>query len=135
MARTLTVIVYGAVAVLVKIDDIGLKMAKNPSRRVRHTGTRIVRSMPAVFRVISVIGTVAMLWVGGGIFLHGAEELGLPAPAHLAHDIQHAVEHATGALGGVLGWLTYAGLSAVVGMVLGTIIALLLHKVLKFGAH
>jgi len=75
-----------------------------------------------------------MLWVGGGIILHGLEVLGVHGPADFAHAIQHAVETATGAMGGVLGWLSYAGLSAVVGLVLGFVIALLLHKVFKVGA-
>ncbi|MEO5706638.1 MAG: DUF808 domain-containing protein [Alteraurantiacibacter sp.] len=132
----ITVLVYGAVALIVKMDDIGLHLAeKRTSAAEQKLGRGLLRAMPILLAALSSIGTVAMLWVGGGIFLHGAEELGLPAPAHLAHDIQHGVEHATGALGGALGWVTYAGLSAVVGMVLGTIIALLLHKVLKVGAH
>ncbi len=132
----ITVLVYGAVALIVKMDDIGLHLAEKRSTAVEQKlGRGLVKAMPILLTVLSSVGTLAMLWVGGGIFLHGAEELGLPAPAHLAHDIQHAVEHATGALAGVLGWLTYAGLSAVVGLVLGAIIALVLHKVLKVGAH
>ena len=70
---------------------------------------------------LSTIGTVAMLWVGGGIILHGLYELGCAGPEHLVEAIQHAVEAASGALGGVLGWLTYAALSAMVGLVLGAV--------------
>lgn len=101
IALVMTVAVYGAVALLVKIDDIGLKMAKNPAQRVRHTGTRIVRSMPAVFRFISVLGTVAMLWVGGHLVLINLGEVGLHAPA----DVLHAVEHALEPLGGFVVWV------------------------------
>ncbi|MES2303851.1 MAG: DUF808 family protein, partial [Pseudomonadota bacterium] len=68
-------------------------------------------------------------WVGGGIILHGLEELGVHAPAEMAHGVQHAVELTTGPLGGVLGWLTYAVLSAVVGLVLGSIVAGAVHLV------
>lgn len=132
----ITVVVYGAVALIVKMDDIGLHLAEQRTTAAEQKlGRGLLKAMPILLAALSSIGTVAMLWVGGGIFLHGAEELGLPAPAHLAHDIQHAVEHGTGALGGVLGWLTYAGLSAIVGLVLGAIIAFVLHKVLKVGAH
>ena len=91
--------------------------------------------MPVLLTALSGIGTAAMLWVGGQIVLHGAEELGLAGPAHIVHDAQHAVEHVAGPLAGFLGWVTNAGLSAVAGIILGTIIALVLHKVLKVGAH
>ncbi len=132
----ITVLVYGSVALIVKMDDIGLHLARErESRAARGLGRFLLRLMPRLLATLSVVGTLAMLWVGGGIVLHGGEELGLPAPAHWAHGVQHWVEQAAGALGGVLGWLSYASLSAVAGLVLGTIIALLLHKVLKVGSH
>jgi len=118
IALVMTVAVYGAVALLVKIDDIGLKMAKNPAQRVRHTGTRIVRSMPAVFRFISVLGTVAMLWVGGHLVLINLGEVGLHAPA----DVLHAVEHALEPLGGVVVWVVDTLISAVAGLIWGLVI-------------
>jgi uncharacterized protein len=114
----MTVIVYGAVALLVKIDDIGLKMAKNPSRKVRHTGARIVRSMPAVFRVISIVGTVAMLWVGGHLVLVNLGEVGWHAPI----DLVHAVEHVLEPLGAVVVWLGDTLLSAIAGLAVGLVI-------------
>lgn len=132
----ITVLVYGAVALIVKMDDIGLHLVeKGRTGAGRKLGRGLLKAMPVLLSALSVIGTAAMLWVGGQIVLHGAEEMGLAGPAHLVHDAQHAVEHATGSLAGVLGWLTNAGLSAVVGVILGTIIALVLHKVLKVGAH
>ena len=79
--------------------------------------------------MLSSVGTVAMLWVGGGIILHGLHELGLHGPSDVAHGLQHAVELATGALAGVLGWLTYAVVSAIVGLILGGIVAFALHLV------
>ena len=87
--------------------------------------------MPVLLSLLATVGTAAMLWVGGGIILHGLEVLGVPGPAGLAHAAQHAVEHATGPLGGVLGWLTYAVLSALVGLVLGGIVAFVVHMVAK----
>ncbi|WP_312674516.1 DUF808 domain-containing protein [Microbacterium sp.] len=118
IALVMTVAVYGAVALLVKIDDIGLKMAKNPAQRVRHTGTRIVRSMPTVFRFISVLGTVAMLWVGGHLVLINLGEVGLHAPA----DVLHAVEHALEPLGGFVVWVVDTIISAIAGLVWGLVI-------------
>lgn len=125
----ITFCVYGAVALIVKMDDVGLHLARKPSASVQSLGRFLLRAMPVVLSLLSFVGMLAMLWVGGGIILHGLEELGLPAPAHAAHAIQHAVEHATGALGAVTGWLSYALVSGVVGLVLGTIIAVLLHLV------
>ena len=118
IALLMTVAVYGAVALLVKIDDIGLKMAKNPVQRVRHTGTRIVRSMPAVFRFISVLGTVAMLWVGGHLVLINLGEVGLHAPADLLHAVEHALEPLGGFVVGVVDTL----ISALAGRVWGLVI-------------
>lgn len=129
----ITIVVYGAVALIVKMDDVGLHLAEKPSPASQKIGRALLLAMPKLLVALSVIGTVAMLWVGGGIVLHGMEELGVGALTHLAHDVQHAVELSTGSLGGVLGWLTYAALSGVVGLVLGWIIALLLHKVLHVG--
>jgi len=124
----ITALVYGAVALIVKMDDVGLHLAEKPSAAAQALGKGLLQAMPILLVGLSTIGTLAMLWVGGGIILHGLEELGMAAPAHLAHDLQHAVEQATGALGGVLGWLSYAVASAVVGLVLGTLVAVILHS-------
>ncbi|MCS3844394.1 DUF808 domain-containing protein [Microbacterium sp. AK031] len=129
IALMMTVIVYGAVALLVKIDDIGLKMAKNPSRRVRHTGTRIVRSMPAVFRVISVVGTVAMLWVGGHLLLANLGEVGLV----FFSDVLHGIHDFLAPAGAVIAWIGETFVSAVAGLVVGLVIVgavLLIGRVL-----
>ncbi|MGO2519169.1 MAG: DUF808 domain-containing protein [Microbacterium sp.] len=118
IALMMTVIVYGAVALLVKIDDIGLKMAKSDSRRVRHTGTRIVRSMPTVFRVISVVGTVAMLWVGGHLLLANLGEVGLVFFSDMLHGIHGLLAPA----GPVIAWIGETFVSAVAGLVVGLIV-------------
>ena len=128
----ITVAVYGVVALIVKMDDIGLHLVRN-----RHTafekkqGAGMLHAMPHLLAVLSVVGTAAMLWVGGGIIIHGLHELGVHGPSDMAHAVQHAVEAGTGALGGVLGWLSYAVVSAVVGVVLGAIVAVILHGVQK----
>ncbi|MDQ0615827.1 putative DNA repair protein MutK [Microbacterium sp. W4I4] len=118
IAALMTGVVYGAVALLVKIDDIGLTMAKNPVRRVRHTGTRIVRSMPGVFRVISVIGTVAMLWVGGHLVIANVGEVGWTWAADLLHGVHDLLAPA----GGVIAWVGETAISAVAGLILGLIV-------------
>ena len=128
-----TVAVYGTVALIVKMDDIGLHLTKKASSAAQAVGRGLLHAMPRLLTILSFVGTIAMLWVGGGIVLHGLEELGLGAPAHLAHDLQHAVEVSTGSLAGVLGWATYAALSAIFGLILGAIIVFVLHKVFKLG--
>ena len=128
-----TVAVYGAVALIVKMDDNGLHMAERRSRVAQRFGRGLVNAMPKVLAVLSFVGTIAMLWVGGGIVLHGLEELGIAGPAHVAHDIQHIVEQNTGALSGVLGWATYAAASALTALALGGVIVFVLHKVFKLG--
>lgn len=136
VAVAITALVYGAVGLIVKMDDIGLHLAKRP--RTRRLGRALVSAMPVVLSVLASVGTVAMLWVGGGIVLHALEQLGLAGPAHAAHAVQHWVEQATGPLGGILGWLAYAVVSAVAGLVLGGAVAWAVHQVQKLrgkGAH
>ncbi|MXP09732.1 DUF808 domain-containing protein [Pseudoblastomonas halimionae] len=129
-----TVAVYGAVALIVKMDDIGLHLAEQPGNFASKFGTFLVNAMPKLLTALSFIGTIAMLWVGGGILLHGLEELGWHAPADIGHGMQHAVEYATGALSGILGWATYAAYSAVAALGVGAVIAVILHKVFKVGS-
>lgn len=129
----ITFMVYGAVAMIVKMDDIGLHMAKKPSTLAQSFGKLLLLAMPKLLVALSLIGTIAMLWVGGGIVLHGLEELGVHAPAGLMHAVQHAVEGVTGALSGILGWLSGAIYSGIFGLLLGGAIVFVLHKMLKIG--
>jgi predicted DNA repair protein MutK len=114
----MTAVVYGAVALLVKVDDIGLQMMKNSVRRTRRIGARIVRAMPMVFRVISVIGTVAMLWVGGHLVIANLAETFWHGP----YDLLHVIEHALEAAGPVVIWIADTAVSAVAGLVLGMVV-------------
>ncbi|GAA4191792.1 DUF808 domain-containing protein [Microbacterium oryzae] len=118
IALIMTGVVYGVVALLVKIDDVGLRMATSGNARVRGTGTGIVRAMPAVFRVISVIGTVAMLWVGGHLVLANLGEVGLHAPMDVLHGIEHVLEP----LGAVVVWFGDTLASAIAGLAVGLVI-------------
>ncbi|MDE2411129.1 MAG: DUF808 domain-containing protein [Sphingomonadales bacterium] len=124
----ITFLVYGAVALIVKMDDIGLHMVEHRrTATAKAIGRGLLRAMPRVLVMLSVVGTAAMLWVGGGIVLHGLHEMGIHAPADAAHAVQHAVERASGPAGGVLGWLTYAVASALVGVMLGWLVAVAFH--------
>ncbi|WIB33608.1 DUF808 domain-containing protein [Curtobacterium sp. MCSS17_005] len=114
----MTAVVYGAVALLVKVDDIGLQMMRNSVRRTRRIGARIVRAMPMVFRVISVIGTVAMLWVGGHLVIANLAETVWHGP----YDLLHVIEHALEAAGPVVVWIADTAVSAVAGLVLGMVV-------------
>jgi predicted DNA repair protein MutK len=127
----ITVAVYGAVALIVKMDDVGLHLAKKPSAAAQATGRMLLKAMPVILKLLGSVGTLAMLWVGGGIILHGLEELGIAGPAHVAHGIQQALADATGPLGPVAGWLGYAVASAIVGLVLGAVVAVVVHLVAK----
>lgn len=126
--------VYGAVAIIVKMDDVGLHLAQKPSSALRATGRGLLQAMPVVLRVLGSVGMVAMLWVGGGIILHGLEELGMSGPADVVHDMQILAMGAGGPLGGVLAWLVYALASALVALILGTVLALSFHVVASLRA-
>lgn len=129
-----TVVVYGAVALIVKMDDVGLHLAQEGRTEAgRSFGKGLVNAMPHLLTALSLIGTVAMLWVGGGIIIHGLHELGILFPEEVIHSAQHWVEHIAGGLGGILGWLTFASLSALLGLALGAVIVFVLHKVLGLG--
>jgi predicted DNA repair protein MutK len=128
----ITIVVYGAVALIVKMDDVGLHLTKTDNSSSQAIGKALLKAMPILLMLLSVVGTVAMLWVGGGIMIHGTHELGW----HLLYDLAHGAQTSVaGTLGGIGGWFTYAVLSGLLGLVLGAFIAVVLHKVFKVGAH
>jgi uncharacterized protein len=133
VATIVTVVVYGTVAVIVKLDDIGLHFTQQADAWKQRLGSWVLNAVPLILTFLTVIGTIAMLWVGGGIILHGTHELGVDALYNVAHGAEYAVKGATGAAGGLFGWLTYAAISALVGLVLGGLIVFILHTVLKIG--
>lgn len=137
VAVIVTVAVYGAVALIVKMDDVGLRMLRESEvTSIRRLGVFLLRAMPKLLIALSFVGTIAMLWVGGGIIVHGTHEVGF----HLLYDVAHGAEHwvagMTGALSGVAGWATYAAVSGIIGLALGAIIAYVLHNIIGYeGAH
>jgi len=136
VAFVVTVAVYGTVALIVKMDDVGLHLTKQDSSTAKSLGHFLVNSVPHVLTALSFIGTIAMLWVGGGIIVHGTHEVGFDLLYDIAHGAEYAVAGIAGALSGIAGWFTYAAISAVLGLALGAVIAFVLHNVIGYeGAH
>jgi uncharacterized protein len=127
VAFGITVLVYGAVALIVKMDDVGLSLSGRSSRGAQRIGRGLVRGMPMLLRVLSVVGIAAMLWVGGHILLVGLDDLGWHPPYELVHHLEESVHEATGGLGAVLGWSVNTLASAVVGVVVGAVVLAVLH--------
>jgi len=133
VAVVITLGVYGAVALIVKMDDIGLHLSERQSPFAQTVGHGLVHLMPRLLTALSLIGTAAMLWVGGGIFMHGLEEFHLtPVPA-IVHGLAH---DAATAGGGIAQWFVQALGSAAVGLVVGGIVVTVMHLVpRKNAAH
>jgi hypothetical protein len=129
VAVAITALVYGVVAVIVKMDDVGLYLAERESPVSQRVGRALVRSMPVVLRALSTIGIAAMLWVGGHILLVGLGEIGW----HWLHDAVHHAEEAVAgllpAVGGALAWLTNTLASALLGLAVGALVVAVVHLV------
>jgi predicted DNA repair protein MutK len=121
VAFAITAVVYGAVALIVKMDDVGLNLARTKDGAAASLGTGLVRAMPIVLSVLSKIGIAAMIWVGGHIILVGLDELGV----HFLYDAVHHLEEDVH--GGVLGWLVNTGASALLGLVIGAVVVAVAH--------
>jgi predicted DNA repair protein MutK len=135
IAIGITALVYGAVGLLVKMDDIGLAMAsdEDASEGRKRFGRGLVGAMPRVMEVISYVGMVAMLWVGGHILLVGTHDLGLAQPYGLVHHLEGILAGVAG-VGAVLAWLVNTFFSFVLGLVVGAVVAMVVHF-LPFGHH
>ncbi|MBB5234001.1 DUF808 domain-containing protein [Deinococcus budaensis] len=127
VALLITALVYGVVGLIVKMDDFGVRLARSGSGLSRGFGRGLVKGMPVVMSALSVVGTAAMLWVGGQIILHGLEEFGLAAPAHLLHDLAVAAGGALPAVSGVAEWLVQTLGSGLVGLLIGAVIVGVMH--------
>ena len=150
VALMITVLVYGVVALIVKMDDVGLHLTQKSSALAQKVGAGLVGAMPKLLTAISLIGTLAMLWVGGHIFLVSLYEIGgtdgllegtwlgdvLHAPYDVIHHWEVAVHDAIGgALGSFAGWLVNTLASAVVGLLVGGLVLAVLHAVGIGGGH
>ncbi len=129
VAIGITVLVYGVVALIVKMDDVGLHLAEGETGAGRAFGRFLVAAMPKILTTLSAVGIVAMLWVGGHILLDGTYKLGWHAPYDLVHLME---EPFLGVAGGFVAWLVNTLASAVVGLVVGAVLVLVIHH-LPFG--
>ncbi|HEV2558570.1 MAG TPA: DUF808 domain-containing protein [Microvirga sp.] len=124
VAIGITVAVYGGVALIVKADDAGVALAGSRTGGpfggvLRAFGRGLVVGMPVFLKLLSIVGTAAMIWVGGGIIVHGLEEYSLPWIGETIHHGAEAVAHAVPAGAGALEWLVTAAGSGIVGLVIG----------------
>jgi predicted DNA repair protein MutK len=122
----LTVGVYGAVALIVKMDDIGLHLSRGTSRGLRGLGRGLVKAMPWTMAALTVVGTAAMLWVGGGIIVHGLETFHLTPIPLWVEGLSHWAGQAP-VVGDVTAWLAFALGSAAVGLAIGGVLAAIMH--------
>lgn len=128
----ITIAVYGVVGLIVKMDDIGLAMAKNSRTSItKSVGRGLVSAMPKLLSALAVIGTAAMLWVGGQIFLHGLHEYGMGGMGDALHDLAKNIGNILPA-SGVWEWIVNAAGAGIFGVALGSAVMLLL-KILPVG--
>ena len=115
VAVAITLAVYGAVGVLIKMDDLGIKLLERNEGKSA-VGNALVKGMPVVLDIISVIGTAAMLWVGGHIVIKGLHEFGINQPHGFIHHLTEPISN------GALAWTVDTVFSMAFGLVLGTIV-------------
>jgi predicted DNA repair protein MutK len=149
----ITAVVYGSVAFIVKADDVGVALAANPRPVSSLTGApregaadpgpssgdrvlapvsqalgrALVIGMPIFLKLLAIVGTAAMVWVGGGIIIHGLEEFGFPAIGHTVHAAAEAAGHAVPAGGAAVEWLVSAAASGLLGLLVGAVLIPVVH--------
>ncbi len=129
VAIAVTLGVYGTVALIVKLDDIGLHMAeRRTSSAAKGFGRFLVRSVPGMLTSLSGIGTAAMLWVGGGILIHGVEDLGAETFPHFVHDLAARIASAFGPLAPMIDWVANAIGAAIVGGLVGLVLVAIIRQ-------
>ncbi len=132
----ITALVYGVVALIVKMDDVGLALTERSSSAAQSLGRGLVKAMPKVLATLAAVGVVAMLWVGGHILLVGTDDLGWHALYDLVHHAEETVHDAVaGGLGSVLAWLTNTFFSALLGLAVGALVVTVLHLIPRRGRH
>lgn len=132
VAVGITVLVYGAVALIVKADDVGLFLAREGRLGLtRRIGRGIVWGMPFFMKALMFVGTAAMLWVGGSIILHALHEMGIHGPYDWVHHVAEGVVHGMQDGAGFIEWAVVAGLDGVFGLILGSLLIPVGVKVIK----
>jgi predicted DNA repair protein MutK len=133
VALGITALVYGVVALIVKMDDVGLALSQRRSALAQRIGVGMVKAMPALLSVISTVGVAAMLWVGGHIILVGLDDLGwhwlYDVVHHWEEDVDHWFDGALGAVGGAAAWAVNTLASAALGLLVGAVAVVVMHLV------
>jgi uncharacterized protein len=129
----ITFLVYGAVAIIVKADDVGVALVKRGGAVSRRLGYALVKGMPVLLKVLSLIGTAAMLWVGGGIIVHGLASYGFAGIEHAFHAVAKTVASLTSFMAGFMTWLVDAAQAGIFGILVGFAVDLIMrHGVRHF---
>jgi predicted DNA repair protein MutK len=136
VALAITALVYGVVALIVKMDDVGLRLAERPGGPAPAVGRSLVRAMPKLLALLSTVGIAAMLWVGGHILLVGFDDLGWHALYDLVHHAEEAVADALAGIGSVASWMVNTAASALLGLLVGAALVAVMHVLpRRTGAH
>ena len=122
VAIGITVAVYGAVALIVKADDYGMALARTRTGFLAAAGKRLVKVMPGFMKLLMIVGTAAMIWVGGQIVVHGLHVLGQHQPYEWIHHMAEAAAQALPAAPGVAAWVTTAFFDGILGLMLGFVL-------------
>ncbi|WP_018155353.1 DUF808 domain-containing protein [Demetria terragena] len=128
VAFFITVLVYGVVGLIVKMDDIGLHLAQGGASFKQKFGNGLVAFMPKLLSALSLIGVAAMIWVGGHILLVGTDDLGWHGLYDLVHHLEEGV-HGIAGVGGILAWIVNTLCSAVIGLIVGGIVVAVMHLI------
>jgi uncharacterized protein len=128
VAIAVTLGVYGVVAIIVKLDDVGLHLAKRANNLAKRVGAFLVRMVPGLLRSLSSIGTAAMLWVGGGILLHGVEDMKIHHFPETVHEAANELAAQFGPGEGIVAWLANAFAAAIMGAIVGLAIVLVVRQ-------
>jgi predicted DNA repair protein MutK len=128
VAVVITAVVYGIVALIVKMDDVGLRLVETGRPRAQRIGRGLVSGMPKLLALLSTVGTAAMVWVGGHIMIAGADELGWHGPYDFVHSLEDPV-HGVAGVGRVLAWLVNTAASAVVGLAVGFAVVAVVSRI------
>jgi predicted DNA repair protein MutK len=126
----ITVLVYGVVGLIVRIDDVGVAMTKTSYPVLKTVGRSLVLGMPYFLQVLGVVGTAAMLWVGGSILIHTLAQIGFEAPEHVIHQAASSISHLIGFLPEIVDWTVTSALQALVAIVVGAVLIVLIGTVI-----
>lgn len=129
VAVAVTIGVYGVVALIVKMDDIGLHLVRNSKGALCRFGQWLVHVMPKLLALLATVGTVAMLWVGGGIIIHALESFGLHAPYEWIHHLSEGAAHMVSVASGFVGWAVEAFFFGLVGLAAGLLLVPVGHMI------